>query len=104
MNEEFIQDPIHILEFDLLCKKPESLTPMYRIYVDNDLLAEREYYWDNTKEYVRERCEMRLPVGSHIVEIFCAEREKGIGFTIANAALDGKNIQIELDGIFKIEQ
>lgn len=97
-------NPIHILEFDLTCKKPEGSNPCYRVYVDGDLISEKVYAWDNKEQLIRERHELRLSAGQHIVEIESVDKELPVSYFWQNVVLDGKEIVLELDGIFHIEQ
>lgn len=41
----------------------------YRLYVDNDLITERTFVWDHTKEFVREKVYIRLEPGDHSVRV-----------------------------------
>lgn len=39
--------------FDLMCDKTVD-SVAYRVYVDDELMTERDYIWDNTTQYIRE--------------------------------------------------
>lgn len=43
--------------------------PAYRVYVDSDLLTERNYIWDNRHQYVREILTVNLAPGQHTIKI-----------------------------------
>lgn len=75
-----------VIEFDIYCDWQES-TPIYRIYVDDDLLTERTYIWNNEREFVRERVVVCVDTGSHRCRI-----EK-VGTT--DATFSVKNINID---------
>lgn len=104
LNVDEQLNPIHILEFDLTCRKPEGSNPCYRVYIDGDLISEKEYIWDNTKELIRERHELRLAEGQHIIEISSVNKEIPVSYFWHDAALDGVAIRLELDGIFHVKQ
>jgi len=41
--------------------------PVYRVYVDNDLLTERSFIWPGNKEYVKENILVNLSAGEHSI-------------------------------------
>ena len=43
--------------------------PVYRIYVDGDLLTERSWAWPSYKMFVRERIEVNVEPGEHRIEL-----------------------------------
>lgn len=49
---------------DILARWTDT-NPIYRIYVDSDLLTERTYIWDNREQYVRENILVSLNEGLH---------------------------------------
>lgn len=92
MSEAYDPFRNYILEFDLYCLEPET-EPVYRIFVDGDLIVERSYLWDNRHEYVREEVYVRLDFGYHKLSIESLGTRR-IFFT-ANAKLNGRDIVIE---------
>jgi hypothetical protein len=42
--------------------------PRYRIYVDNDLLTERDFIWDN-RTFIRENIIVNLESGTHTLRV-----------------------------------
>jgi hypothetical protein len=44
-------------------------TPRYRIYVDNDLLTERDFIWSGHKVYIRENILVHLTSGAHVLRV-----------------------------------
>jgi len=46
-----------------------DIQPVYRIYVDDDLMTERTYIWDNKEQYVRENIIVFLDSGLHTFKI-----------------------------------
>lgn len=43
--------------------------PIYRIYIDNDLITERTFIWDEKVHYICERMTAALDSGSHRIKI-----------------------------------
>lgn len=74
------------LQFDLYCGD-HATKPGYRVYINDDLLTERTYLWNNAEEFVQEHCELRLPAGTHRLKI---QSVNGAGEFIAkNVVLNG---------------
>lgn len=42
-----------------------DIPPKYRIYVDNNLLTERDFIWNGTDTYIEERIIVNLNPGNH---------------------------------------
>lgn len=78
------------LTVDVLCKwGPYS--PSYRIYVDNNLLTERTYIWNNEEAYIREHIVINVPPGDHTLTLEkCGERWIFGEFSLTNLTVDGK--------------
>jgi hypothetical protein len=87
---------IDLLNLDLYCLDP-SIQPSYRLYLDEDLLVERNYIWDNATHFLRERCELRLEPGEHKIAIQAQNPEI---FVIKNVTLNSKPLEIKPDGLF----
>jgi hypothetical protein len=43
--------------------------PIYRVYVDNNLLTERDFIWSGTANYIRENIVVNLELGSHTLRV-----------------------------------
>lgn len=43
--------------------------PIYRVYVDDELLTERTFIWSSKDQYIREHIEVNLEPGKHTVSI-----------------------------------
>lgn len=43
--------------------------PRYRVYVDNDLLTERDFIWSGTQQYIRENIIVNLAPGAHTLKV-----------------------------------
>ena len=71
-----------------------ALTPIYRLYVNSDLIAERTFIWDHTKTYITENLLLNLPAGKHKVWISADRQEL---FQLRDATLN--QIPIALDSI-----
>ena len=56
------------ISFNLYCKW-DIIPPVYRIYVDGDLLTERTYIWKNTEQYVKENILVSLEPGIHSLDV-----------------------------------
>jgi len=99
------QDPVYVIEFDLLCEKhkpAEFPTPTYRIYVDNDLMAEQTYIWDNATSYIRLRCEVRLNEGKHQLKIVDLDSKDTAIYSFRNTTIDQQPLAIDDSGNFQI--
>ena len=51
--------------FDLHCDW-QGLPPSYRIYINDELFAERTFYWEN--EYLKEILQIEAPAGMYTVK------------------------------------
>lgn len=56
------------ISIDVYCDWMGQPEP-YRIYVDNDLLTERTYLWNNPGQFVRENIIVFLEPGEHTVRV-----------------------------------
>ena len=46
-----------------------SVSPRYRVYVDNNLLTERDFVWSGTDQFVRENIIVNLQPGFHTLKV-----------------------------------
>lgn len=76
------------LAFDLMCEKTVP-NAGYRVIVDNELMTERDYIWDNANEYVRENVPLQLEPGIHTLEIQNLDRANST-FHINNITINNK--------------
>lgn len=58
----------HIISADIYASWGD-VSPRYRIYVDNDLLTERDFIWPGTEQYIREHIIVNLKPGVHSLKI-----------------------------------
>lgn len=56
------------ISIDLYCE-PFSVPQAYRLYIDDDLLTERTYIWQNPEQFVREHIVVNLEPGWHEIKI-----------------------------------
>jgi hypothetical protein len=71
--------------------------PVYRIYVDNDLLTERTFIWNTDTQFIREHIEVNLMPGEHWVTV---EHTAGDAkFRIENVQVDGVPVASLTEGI-----
>lgn len=82
------------LAIDILCKwGPYS--PSYRIYVDDNLLTERTYVWNNEEAYVREHIVVDVTPGEHSLTLEkCGERWIFGEFSMANLTVDDRPAEL----------
>jgi hypothetical protein len=53
---------------DVMCKWAVE-PPAYRLYVNDELLTERTYIWDNSEQYVKEHIVVNLESGVHTLRL-----------------------------------
>ena len=53
---------------DVYCTRSEG-SPVYRVYVDGDLLTERNWVWAAYDTYVREHIEVEVDEGEHKLDV-----------------------------------
>jgi len=53
------------LSVDVHCNSTAEGAPVYRVYVDSDLLTERTWRWPAYSVYVQENIEVDLEPGTH---------------------------------------
>ena len=46
-----------------------DVCPRYRVYVDNDLLTERDFIWPGTERFIRENIIVNLSAGDHTLTV-----------------------------------
>lgn len=46
-----------------------TTSPRYRVYVDRDLLTERDFVWSGSDTYIREHIIVNLQSGTHSLKI-----------------------------------
>lgn len=58
----------HTITVDVYARRGES-NPAYRIYVDRDLLTERDFIWATHEIFVRENIIVNLLPGTHVLRV-----------------------------------
>jgi len=74
--------------FTLLCDW-QGVPPVYRLYVDDELLTERTYRFKNTELTLGERMPLNISAGVHYMRIVNVYPERGT-FKVANFKVNGK--------------
>lgn len=59
---------LHSITVDVYASGGDS-NPRYRIYVDNDLLTERDFTWPAHEIFIRENIEVNLSFGNHNLRV-----------------------------------
>ena len=80
------------LEIDLYCSIVREHVP-YRLYINDELMTERDYIWDNTKEYITEGVPLFLDHGTHTINIENLNPNNGT-LSINTIRLNGKTITL----------
>jgi hypothetical protein len=57
------------VKVDVYCDHVQTGEPVYRVYVDGDLLTERTWIWPTYEVYIRENIEVEVGTGSHLLRI-----------------------------------
>lgn len=58
-----------VITLDVYCDTTQHGTPVYRVYVDNDLLTERSWIWPAYEIFIQENLEVDIEPGAHQVRI-----------------------------------
>lgn len=74
----------------------------YRIYIDNDLLTERTYIWNNSEQFIKEHIIVNLEPGIHKLRLESVD-PKFKGFTVGYMAVDNKMPTRYSDNQFVVE-
>ena len=59
---------LHLITVDVYASGGD-VHPRYRVYVDNDLLTERDFIWPAHEIYIKENIEVNLTAGKHSVRV-----------------------------------
>ena len=91
-----------ILTFDLWCTY-NTVHPVYRVYVDDYLMTERTYIWQNPRYFLKETVPLYLPAGLHYLRIENLNPSTS-AFSIQNVQINGKPVMYRPDtGKFTVE-
>jgi hypothetical protein len=82
----------HKITVDIYAKNSGDQQLKYRLYVDNDLLTERDFKWPCHKVYIKENILVNLEPGTHHIRVE----------TIGNGTINAKNITV--DGVVSLPE
>jgi hypothetical protein len=78
-----------LLKFDLHCDD-HSNEPSYRVFINQDLLAERDFVIpDDRYSHYKFMCDVNLQLGKNVINV---ESLDGPSFTIKKMAVDDKKV------------
>lgn len=93
---------VHIA-FELWCDWTDD-APVYRVYVDNHLMTERTYIFNNKELFIEEHVPLMTTAGKHYLKIENLN-PKTAKFTIKNFKINEKpGVWREMDGRFVLNQ
>jgi hypothetical protein len=81
------------ISIDVYCHKNWDSSPVYRIYVDDDLLTERTWQWPAYETYIKENIEVDVDSGTHRIYIENCSPNSNINFK--NLTVNGQLISTE---------
>jgi hypothetical protein len=81
------------VQFDVQCHWGDK-EPVYRVYIDDELLTERTFIWPGFRNYVREMALVNLLPGKHVIRIENLTPDAGT-FVIDNVTVDDQESQLE---------
>lgn len=76
------------IDVDVWCKYYDT-APIYRVYVDDELLTERTFIWSSLNNYIREHIEVDIERGIHELKIVNCSGDK-VKFITNNITVNGK--------------
>jgi hypothetical protein len=85
---------------DVICSTTQHGDPVYRVYVDSDLLTERTWIWPAYEIYIRENLEVDIEPGIHEVRIESCGAETS--FITQNLCVNGKPVTGNTNLTFEI--
>jgi hypothetical protein len=57
------------LTINVFCQKDWARNPVYRVYVDDDLLTERTWIWPAYEFFIKENIEVDISPGKHRIVV-----------------------------------
>lgn len=94
MTKRFVK-----IRFDVRCKW-EAFPPQYRVFVNDELFAERTYRWDDTF-YIKEMLQVEAEPGIYSFRIEEIDPKTGV-FTMSNPTVEVGNARILDNNRFEI--
>ena len=87
---------------EIYCRVPgENLS--YRFYVDDDLITERTWAWDEKQFFIKEHVLVKLEPGEHRTYITVPGSLSINRFELGKITIDGQEVQHQ-NGVFQIAQ
>lgn len=77
----------HVISVDVYASW-SNVAPRYRVYVDSDLLTERDFIWGGADIFIRENIIVHLEPGQHSLRIEHVNNENG-SIRTENVTLNG---------------
>lgn len=93
-----------MIEFtaEIYCRVPgENLS--YRLYVDNDLITERTWNWDEKRFFIREHVLLNIDRGEHKVSVTVPGSLSLNRFELGQLTIDGTAVDHQ-NGVFQFVQ
>jgi hypothetical protein len=92
MNTEHLLKSVAV-QFDLYCNWSQK-EPVYRVYVDNDLITERTFVWPGYQHYIRENFMIAVKHGEHNIKIENLNPDTA-KFTVKRVRVDEQDTDIK---------
>jgi len=74
----------------------QSIAPIYRLYIDDDLITERKWIWDNST-FIDENLYINAPIDkNHTIKIECLKFQPR-SFELKNLRIDGAVVSDQED-------
>jgi hypothetical protein len=80
------------LQVDVHCVTTSHGEPVYRVFVDDNLLTERSWIWPAYEVYIEENIEVQLDEGRHQVKVEGLNRTSA-DIIAKNLRVDGKLVE-----------
>ena len=78
------------VKVDVYCDHVQAGEPVYRVYVDNDLLTERTWIWPTYEVFIRENIEVEVEPGLH--RVLVENVRNNANFTCKNLTVNGQTL------------
>jgi hypothetical protein len=89
------------LTVDVKCND-STKSPIYRVYVDEDLITERTFMWDHNTTFIREHIFLALEPGEHTVKVTMPFVEQ-VYASASNIQVIGHPFKMAATDIFVLE-
>lgn len=78
-------------------------SPVYRIYVDGDLITERIWIWDHEHTLIEEQIWVNIEPGRHEIKVYSADNPRSSRFRIGTVCVNGNPVHVQ-EGVFEYRQ